>query len=181
MPTPKPLPSLELLNEVFYVDQTSPSGLRWRKTQAPTRIKPGAVAGYLKKDGYWTVSLRINKKKKLFPSHRIVFFMHTGICPDEHYVDHIVPGSNSPENLRLANPGQNMMNRQKNKTYAKRKTSSSYKGVSWSKRKNLWHVALQVSYENIFVGLFKDEIEAAKAYNQAAIVHYGKFANLNEV
>lgn len=175
------MPPLALLKEVFYIDPTSPSGLRWKKTQAPTRIKSGDIAGYLRKDGYWVVSLRIDKKKKLFQSHRIVFFMHTGICPDGQYVDHVVPGSNAPENLRLADPGQNMMNRKKNKTYANRKTSSIYKGVSWSKRKNLWYVALQVNYKNVFVGLFKNEVEAAKAYNQAAIEYYGEFANLNEI
>jgi len=30
-----------------------------------------------------------------------------------------------------------------------------------------------------FIGYFKDEIEAAKAYDKAAIKHHGEFAGLN--
>jgi len=181
MPMPKPMPPLELLEKLFYIDPDSPSGLRWKKTQSPNRVKEGATAGYLRKDGYWIVSIRINKKKLLFQVHRIIYYLHTKKCPDGQYIDHIVFGINHPENLRAATPSQNMMNRRKNTAYAKNPTGSKYKGVYWNKKKQRWYAALQHDYKSVFVGVFKDEEEAAKAYNEAALRIFGEFAKLNKV
>jgi hypothetical protein len=181
MPAPKPLPPLELLENLFQIDSKSPSGLSWKNTQAPTGVKPGDPAGYLRKDGYWAVSIRIEKKKNLFQVHRIIYYLHTKQCPDGMYVDHIEPGSNRPENLRLATASQNMMNRRKNRTYGKKETISKYKGVCWSKKKRRWYVALQCNHKNVFVGLFEDEKEAAIAYNKAALELFGKYAKLNQI
>lgn len=44
------------------------------------------------------------------------------------------------------------------------KKSSSYKGVSWDKRRNKWLVQLKKNYKKIFIGRYKTEVEANDAY-----------------
>jgi AP2-like factor (ANT lineage) len=40
-------------------------------------------------------------------------------------------------------------------------------------------VRIWVNRKRIYIGSFEDQIEAAKAYDKAAIKYYGEFANLN--
>lgn len=44
-----------------------------------------------------------------------------------------------------------------------------------------WNVHLSVTGKYKHVGLFGSEIEAAEAYNDAALEYHGEFAVLNEV
>ena len=54
-------------------------------------------------------------------------------------------------------------------------STSKYKGVSKHGDKWLVHI------RNQHVGLFKDEKEAAIAYNKHAKEHFGAFAKFNEI
>ncbi len=83
---------------------------------------------------------------------------------------------NQKHNLRLATNTQN----QQNVLKTKRKTSSKYKGVHWRKDANIWVARIAVNGKRIHLGFFGTELEAAKAYNEAAIGYFGEFANLNE-
>lgn len=60
-------------------------------------------------------------------------------------------------------------------------SSSKYKGVTWYKEREKWMVRININKKHIFLGYFESEIEAAKAYNDAAIKYYGEYARLNEV
>lgn len=92
----------------------------------------------------------------------------------KHYEDYI---DNRKSNLRLCTHAENGRNRRKQL----KKTSSQYKGVIWNKHAGKWQVTIIVSRNYIHLGLFTDEIEAARAYNIAAVEHFGEFAKLNEV
>jgi len=114
------------------------------------------------------------KKKKAY------IRMHREIInpPDHLVVDHINHNGldNRKANLRPATRAQNNYNR----IAIKRKNvSSKYKGVAWNKDKNKWRARIHFNGKLIFLGYFKDEIQAAKTYDEAAKKYYGRFAYLN--
>ena len=61
------------------------------------------------------------------------------------------------------------------------KGSSKFKGVSWFKRTEKWKAQIQYRKKVIHLGYFKDEIDAAKAYNAKAIELFGEYACLNKI
>ena len=94
------------------------------------------------------------------------------------YIDHVNRNTldNRRENLRWCSIEQNMQNRAPSKD-----RTSKYKGVSWSKEKERWHVAININGKTKVVGKFKEEKYAAQKYNEYAKKFYGEFAYLNEV
>lgn len=79
-------------------------------------------------------------------------------------------------NLREATPEQNSQNRRK--WYG---TSSKYKGVCWVKIRRKWRVSIRANNKKYFLGEFENELDAAKAYNIAALQHHKEFAVLNKI
>jgi len=92
-------------------------------------------------------------------------------------IDHINNNGldNRKANLRPATPAQNARNRRKMAA----KTSSKYKGVSYSASARKWCAAIRVNGQYKYFGLFQNEIEAAKAYDKAAKKYHREFAQLN--
>jgi hypothetical protein len=97
-----------------------------------------------------------NGKRKHILMHRVV-----NKTPDNMYTDHINGNSldNRKSNLRSVTHSENMLNRKPNK-----KSTSKYKGVCWHKQHRKWITNLQINKKRIFVGLYKNELDAAKAY-----------------
>lgn len=79
---------------------------------------------------------------------------------------------NRKENLRTCNRSQNTSNRT---AYG----ISKYLGVSWHIRKNKWVAGIGFNKKTKYLGIFENEIDAAKAYDEAAKIYHGEFANLN--
>jgi hypothetical protein len=62
-----------------------------------------------------------------------------------------------------------------------RKLSSKYKGVHYIKKKKMYRARIGINYKQISLGCFATELEAAKAYNEAATKYFGAFAQLNDI
>lgn len=99
-----------------------------------------------------------------------------GKIPTDHVIDHInrIRYDNRIINLRTNTSSGNGHNKTKVKG-----ASSKYFGVYWSKKPQKWLASITKDYKQYHCGLFKDEKEAALAYNKRAIELYGDFANLN--
>ena len=84
---------------------------------------------------------------------------------------------NRRENLRSALQAENARNRSKQES-AKQ---SRYKGVRPARNGANYQARITFQGKSIFLGTFKTETEAAQAYNDAAKMHHGQFAALNEI
>jgi hypothetical protein len=110
-------------------------------------------------------------------------YMHRLICATPFGVetDHANRNKldNRRDNLRCATVSQNRANtarRCHNRT-------SRFKGVRRDIRNDLgrFHARARLNRKEIHIGTFKDEVSAAKAYNEWASKNFGEFANLNPV
>lgn len=95
-------------------------------------------------------------------------------------VDHINGDGldNRKSNLRLCTKQGNAANRPKDRI---KNATSKYKGVSLVPQSGKWVAKIQVDGKGIQLGCFETEEDAARAYNVAAIEHFGEFAWLNRL
>ena len=131
-------------------------------------LKPRRLITFVDKLGY----SRIKLCGKTRLAHRLVAKEWCPNPEDKPCVDHIDGNrlNNRAVNLRWATHSENLWNQSKHKA-----STSKYKGVSKHGDKWLVHIRSQ------HVGIFKDEKEAAIAYNNHAKEHFGVFAKLNQM
>jgi len=84
--------------------------------------------------------------------------------------------NNQKDNLRKATMAENNANRRRFK-----KGTSIYRGVWFDSYYGVYKVQISENGRKVHLGRFKNEIDAAKAYNEAAIKYHKEFAFLNEV
>lgn len=99
--------------------------------------------------------------------------------PDKNQeIDHIDRNrlNNQKSNLRLATSSQN-----KHNVGLRNDNTSGYKGVCWHKNLSKWLASIYINGRHTHIGLYKDKVEAAKAYNEMALKHRGEFAFLNKL
>lgn len=112
----------------------------------------------------------------------ITELMHRKIlnAPNKVLVDHKNNNTldNQTSNLRLCTHSENMRNSKPHKN-----SSSQYKGVYLQIREGTswWVSEIRFNSNKFFIGRFKNEIDAAKAYNIYAINLHKEFACLNPV
>lgn len=123
--------------------------------------------------GYAQTPITINRKQTSIIMHKILIDIPNGMV-----IDHINHNTfdNRKSNLRIVTKSQNQMNKlpQKGKI-------SKFKGVNWDKNLKKWKSRCSLNRKQYYLGLFEDEIDAARAYNIKAKELHGEYAYLNEV
>lgn len=91
-------------------------------------------------------------------------------------IDHINGNGldNRRSNLRFVTQQQNSLNRKSVKG-----TTSKFRGVCRTKGHHFWEATIYLNGERIRLGWFRDETDAAMAYDDMARQLFGEFARLN--
>lgn len=163
----KPDVTAERLREVLsYCPETGE--FRWNWIGKFNRFV-GKSAGCINGHGYRVILV----DGRMYPAHRLAWLHVHGAFP-AHQVDHINGNrsDNRIANLREATLVENVRNRLRQSN-----NKSGYKGVSLKDGK--WRACICLNGKNTEIGRYGSAIEAARAYDAAAIATYGRFARLN--
>lgn len=120
---------------------------------------------------YARTSERVNGKVVNTLMHRLILDAKRGDDVDHENHNGL---DNRRMKIRIATKSQNNRNRIPN-----RSGSSKYKGVCFHKKAGKWMAGITINYHNIYLGIYHDETKAAKAYDAAAMKHFGEFAMTN--
>jgi hypothetical protein len=130
-------------------------------------VMPGTVIyGFSDEYGY----RKIRVDGRVYRIHRVIFLLVNGHLPES--IDHkdCNKSNNRIENLREATRALNMTNRRP-------MSKTGFKGVTRNAKSYISRITF--NKEQIFLGRFEDPVDAAKAYDTAAIRLYGDYARPN--
>lgn len=137
-------------------------------------------------DFEWVSRCNIKIKKSVFSPpyayyngialHKLIFALSGRNVAGGNVIDHRNRNSldNRRDNLRQIPNHDNFY-----KNRSKKSGSSKFIGVSWDKKRLLWRSQYTHYGMNKFIGHFKTEEEAAKAYDTYAIFNYRNPLRLN--
>jgi len=119
-----------------------------------------------------------NNQRHEMQLHQYIVYLSGQTVENKQEIDHKDNNklNNLDDNLRICSHIQNNQNKLKpiNNT-------SGDKGVSWHIPAKKWSANIMNNGEYEHLGLFIDKEDAAKAYNEAALIYHGEFAVLNNI
>lgn len=134
-----------------------------------TRCAGKEAFKHVDREGYLYGAVR----GRTFRAHRVAWAIYYGQWPSKS-IDHInrICSDNRIENLREATGSQNQWNTRG------RVGTSKFKGI-YRNPKGRWIAQIAISGVVRHIGVYSDEVEAARAYDAAALRERGEFAGLN--
>jgi hypothetical protein len=122
---------------------------------------------------YARSSMKIDGVFKTALMHRFIMNLQDGERVDHRNRNGL---DNQKSNLRRCTNQQNSHNSKFHKT---EHNTSRYKGICFLRNRNAWSARIVVNYKSIYIGYYKDETDAARAYDAKARELFGEFAFLN--
>ena len=160
--------TIDRVNTLFEYD----NGRLRRKITKTWNSPAGSYAGSVNKRGHVNVQV----DGVMWAAHQIIFLMFHGYIPKE--IDHVNRDKtdNRIENLRKCSSTEN-----KGNIGLLSNNRSGYRGVSFNTHRKKWRAQIKIKGRQTYLGSFDSPIQAAIAYNNVALNHFGKFAYLNDV
>lgn len=169
---------LNYLKKIIKVDETSKTGLRWKKNNEKPKFwnkrYANKEAGFLHFSGSGRPSYRLfityNKVSKKYYNHRIIYYLTHGFIDSEKVVDHINnnPLDNRVKNLRLCNHSENNYNRG-----TLRSNKLGLKNISKHKNKYI----VKIVFENVkYTKTFTNKMKAKKHAREMRMKLHKNFA-----
>lgn len=183
MPSDKFLGHLATLRNLLnYAPETGkflwlPRGSHCIGTPRGTRIFnslwAGKEAGSSDSSGHLYIDVTVLGLRRA-PLHRLAWAFVYQDMPEQ--IDHIngIPSDNRIVNLRAATPLENHYN-----AGLRKDNKSGVKGVRWSEKGQKWLARIRANSKEIHLGSFDSKLEAALAYDSAAVKLHKKFARTN--
>lgn len=169
----KPIPAE--VSQHLRIDETSPTGLRWKDTSHCKNrvVEPGDIAGSWD-DKSTPAYYKITFKGKTYKAHRIIWFLHTGNDPETFKVDHKDQNrrNNTIGNLRLVSNKQSADNRG---IWGK----VDYRGVSWHKGSSCYVSVFRDNNVHENLGLYETAEDAALVWDHKALQSNNSYKLLN--
>lgn len=113
----------------------------------------------------------LDGKRRTLRMHRVITGAPAGLEVDHKNLNGL---DNRKGNLRICSTENNLRNRR-----GTTKGASRFKGVSWSKECGKWRARIGFENKDYHGGVFSNEIDAARAYDELAKRLFGDFAFLN--
>jgi len=163
----KPIKDYEVLYKLSNFGKVVSLKKEWKTGQGSIQKKEETVqVPYNDDRGYPMVGLSKDGHKHTVKVHTLVWG-HFGDCPrngHELQVDHIDEDKENPriDNLQLKSPRENTSKMHKHKQH-----TSDHTGVCWNKLRSKWACQIYVNGEHLFLGSFKEEIDATNEYQRA--------------
>jgi len=157
----------ERLRDLLHYDPST--GIFTWKVDRHNRRTAGKIAGHLSA-GYWIIKIEGRSYRA-----GCLAWLHVKGFWSELIIEHAdMDGTNNRwDNLREATKTQNQGN------IGPRFGTSKFKGVHWDKRRSKWVASIGYCRRVFNLGRYDVEVDAARAYDRAAIKRFGQFARLN--
>lgn len=139
-----------------------------------SKLSVGKVAGCRINKGYYVVGISYLGKQLVCYLHRVIWVMHYGEIPEGYLVDHkdTNPSNNRIDNLRLATYSNNSHN-----ANLRTDNTSGFKGISWCKAHEKWHVGVELFSKCYNLGYYKLLEDAVAAAEAGRVKLHQEFAN----